>query len=250
MRWRIDDLAREAGTTSRNVRAYQARGLLPPPTIEGRTGYYDEEHLQRLRIVADLQERGFSLEAIRHTLDVWARGGDLGDLLGFRHVITAPFTDEEPATYALDELVERFPEAADDPEVLRRAEELGLLEPTDDGRFEAPSPLLIDAGAELARAGVPIDAIYDLVEAVRADLGDIATRFVELARDHLVDPVTTGDPGPERIGEVVETLRRLRPIALEVVRPFLAQAMRDAIDAAVREQGLRIERSARPAASA
>ncbi|MDT7598572.1 MAG: hypothetical protein QOK26_649, partial [Pseudonocardiales bacterium] len=40
--YRIDELARFAGTTSRNVRAYQERGLLPPPRKEGRVGIYTE----------------------------------------------------------------------------------------------------------------------------------------------------------------------------------------------------------------
>ncbi|MDP8987506.1 MAG: MerR family transcriptional regulator, partial [Actinomycetota bacterium] len=36
----IDDLAREAGCTTRNIRSYQTLGLLPPPSIVGRVGYY------------------------------------------------------------------------------------------------------------------------------------------------------------------------------------------------------------------
>ena len=34
----IDELARQADTTVRNVRAYQDRGLLPPQKKRGRTG--------------------------------------------------------------------------------------------------------------------------------------------------------------------------------------------------------------------
>ena len=48
--YRIDDLAREAGTTVRNVRVYQDRGLLPPPRREGRAGIYTDVHLGRLRL--------------------------------------------------------------------------------------------------------------------------------------------------------------------------------------------------------
>src|SRR5438309_572599 len=40
--YRIDELAREAGTTVRNVRAYQDRGLLPPPRRSGRVGLYTD----------------------------------------------------------------------------------------------------------------------------------------------------------------------------------------------------------------
>ena len=54
-------LARRAGMTVRNVRAHTARGLLPPPHLQGRTGYYGPEHLARLDLIAQLQEQGFAL---------------------------------------------------------------------------------------------------------------------------------------------------------------------------------------------
>ena len=47
----IDELARAAGTTVRNVRVYQDRGLLPPPERRGRLGLYGPDHLRRLRLV-------------------------------------------------------------------------------------------------------------------------------------------------------------------------------------------------------
>src|SRR6185437_14658101 len=39
----IDELARETGMTVRNIRAHQSRGLLPPPEVRARTGYYGPE---------------------------------------------------------------------------------------------------------------------------------------------------------------------------------------------------------------
>src|SRR5438034_10778663 len=78
----IDELARRAGLTTRNVRAYQERGLLPPPTKVGRTGYYDDGHLGRLRMISGLLERGYSLAAIADLLRTWEEGGDVGELLG------------------------------------------------------------------------------------------------------------------------------------------------------------------------
>ena len=47
----IDELAREAGMTVRNVRSHHARGLLPPPEVRGRTGFYGTEHVERLRLI-------------------------------------------------------------------------------------------------------------------------------------------------------------------------------------------------------
>ena len=35
----IDQLAHATGVTTRNIRAHQARGLLPPPAVRGRAGW-------------------------------------------------------------------------------------------------------------------------------------------------------------------------------------------------------------------
>jgi len=79
-----------AATKVSTIRLYQQRGLLPPPAIEGRIGYYDDDHLARLRLVADLQQRGFSLAAIRELADTWESGRDLGALLGVERALGAP----------------------------------------------------------------------------------------------------------------------------------------------------------------
>src|SRR3954453_2692654 len=58
----IDELARQTGMTVRNLRAHQSRGLLPPPEVRGRTGYYGADHLARVERIRDLQPEGFNLE--------------------------------------------------------------------------------------------------------------------------------------------------------------------------------------------
>src|SRR5919199_2656942 len=97
-RMTVDELAQRAGTPPRNVRNYQTRGLLPPPRLVGRVGYYDEGHLGRLRLIAQLQDQGFSLAGIAELLRAWEQGRSLADLLGFEHALTAPWSDEEPET--------------------------------------------------------------------------------------------------------------------------------------------------------
>jgi hypothetical protein len=81
--WTIDELAAVAGTTSRNLRAFQSRGLLPPPRLVGRTGHYDDGHRRRLEAVLGLQRRGYSLAAIADLAAAWERGASLDDVLGF-----------------------------------------------------------------------------------------------------------------------------------------------------------------------
>lgn len=79
---RIDELARRADTTTRNIRAFQSIGVLPPPHLAGRTGFYDDGHLARLQVVTSLQDRGFSLASIRELLLAWEEGRSLQQVLG------------------------------------------------------------------------------------------------------------------------------------------------------------------------
>ena len=58
----IDDLARAVGLSVRNVRSHQARGLLPPPEVRGRIGYYGPEHVAGLRLIQELQGEGMKLD--------------------------------------------------------------------------------------------------------------------------------------------------------------------------------------------
>ncbi|MGA8851022.1 MAG: MerR family transcriptional regulator, partial [Aeromicrobium sp.] len=50
----VDELAARAQMTVRNVRAYASRGLMDAPRLEGRTGYYSLQHLQRLQLIRQL----------------------------------------------------------------------------------------------------------------------------------------------------------------------------------------------------
>src|SRR3569832_234580 len=80
--FRLDELARRAKVASTTVRLYRAKGLLPPPRLEGRTGWYSEAHLNRLRLIARLQDEGHSLAGIGDLLDLWEQGRSLDAVVG------------------------------------------------------------------------------------------------------------------------------------------------------------------------
>ena len=65
----IRELAQRTGMTVRNIRAHQTRGLLPPPVVRGRTGYYNEEHVARIGLTREMQADGLNLEAIRRVVE-------------------------------------------------------------------------------------------------------------------------------------------------------------------------------------
>ncbi len=67
--YKLDELAREAGTSPRTVRYYVQRGLLPPPAFKGKDTAYGPEHLARLRAIRRLQDAFFPLDAIAAELE-------------------------------------------------------------------------------------------------------------------------------------------------------------------------------------
>src|ERR1700756_3038306 len=90
----IEQLAAEVGMSVRNIRNHHTRGLLPPPEVRARVGYYNAEHVARLRLILDLQADGFNLAAIERLLS--GSHGLAERLLGLRIAVTTPFEAEEP----------------------------------------------------------------------------------------------------------------------------------------------------------
>src|SRR5215208_7118400 len=90
----IDQLAGQSGMSVRNIREHQARGLLPPPDVRARIGYYGEEHLARLQLITELQAEGFNLRGIKRLIE--DAHGVTGRLFAFRRAVTEPFETEQP----------------------------------------------------------------------------------------------------------------------------------------------------------
>lgn len=67
--WKLDELARQADVSTRTVRYYVQRGLLPAPVFRGRDTVYSPEHLLRLKAIRRLQEQFLPLDAIQQELD-------------------------------------------------------------------------------------------------------------------------------------------------------------------------------------
>jgi len=194
----IDQLAQRTGMTVRNLRAHQARGLLPPPTVRGRTGYYGADHIARVELIRELQGDGYNLELIRKLLD--GAAGQSSEVLRFTRSMRAPFVEEEPQVVTAAELAERF--ASSDPALLKRAEELGVLRRLDDeGRFEEISPSLARAGGELVALGVPaakaLEGAGHLIEEIPWDPEPVAQGYAVVRRASMASfPTSTDTMGP------------------------------------------------------
>ncbi|SBU99279.1 Predicted transcriptional regulators [Streptomyces sp. Ncost-T6T-1] len=226
--YRIEDLAHASGATVRTIRAYQDRGLLPTPERRGRANVYREAHLARLRQIADLLDRGYTLASIKELLEAWDAGRGLGGVLGLVAEVQGPWTDEEADRISRRELDERFGGRQDN-EAIAEAVELGVLErvPGRDDEFLVPSPQELSVAAELYAAGVPLTAISGHLRELRGQVEHIASRFLEFTTEHVFARYLGHRPPTEAdAAEAASLVRRLRPLAQQTVDAELARAMR------------------------
>jgi DNA-binding transcriptional MerR regulator len=224
----IDVLARRTGMTARNIRAHQSRGLVPPPEVRGRTGYYGEEHVERIDLIKELQADGFNLEAIRRLLE--GSGGSSREVLDFSRALRAPFEDEEPEIVDAAELAQRWQGGG--PALLERAERLGMMRPLGDGRFEILSPRLQRAGMELAALGIPPEKALEIGEKVRRQARGVAGVFVEVFIENVWKPFNRAGRPEEDWPKVREALERLRPLASETLLAIFQQVMSEEVEEA------------------
>jgi len=245
-RYTIDELARAAGMTVRNIRAHQSSGLLPPPELRGRTGYYGREHLDRLRLIHDMQADGFNLEAIRRLISA-IPAGVVSEVLGFERALKAPWGQEQPEIVEARELLARFPGVEPDPQHLVRAEKLGLLRPLEDGRVELLSPTLIHAAAELHRLGIPLSACHDLQEELNRHSRAVAKAFVKMYLEEIWQPFDEAGHPEQDWERIHHALQVMRPLALEGLVATFRMTMTAAVDEArarvLREQARRARRA-------
>jgi DNA-binding transcriptional MerR regulator len=217
----IEQLAAEVGMSVRNIRNHHSRGLLPPPEVRARVGYYNAEHVARLRLILDLQADGFNLTAIERLLS--GSDGLARRLLGLRQAVTTPFEPETPEIITADELSKRFgqPDAKD----TERARKLKLLVPLGEGRFEAPSPALLDAAEQVMSLGISLHAALSLVERVSRNCESISRAFAQLYLKELWEPFEKAGQPDERWQELIDAVDSLRPLASEALLALFKQKM-------------------------
>ena len=240
----IDELAHDFGVPVSTLRMYQHRGLLPPPERRGRIGYYGEEHRARLRLVGELQERGFSLAGIKELLDGWDSGRSLDDVLGLSEG-SGVWEREEPLELDPPQLAARFPDVPITPALMDRVMGLGLVELTDGGRIRVLSPRFLDIGSELIGLGVPIEDVLDQYEVLRGQTDVIAAQFTELFRRHLWQSFADAGLPAARVAEMTASLAKLGPLAQAVVDTTLKASLQDAAQAFLDDQARRLA-DARP----
>jgi DNA-binding transcriptional MerR regulator len=232
----IGELARRTGMTVRNIRAHQTRGLLPPPEVHGRTGYYNDEHLARIELTREMQADGLNLEAIRRVLE--STEGSSAEIVDFARAVRAPFEDETPEIFEPGELAEIWGAKELDPKLIRRGEKLGILRELPDGKIEAISPRLQRAGGALVELGVGPNAVLEVADKLRRQADAASRTFVDLFVKEIWEPFEKAGRPEEDWPKVREALDGMLPLASDAVLAMFQIAMGEATEKAS-EQTLR-----------
>jgi DNA-binding transcriptional MerR regulator len=209
----VEQLAYETGMSVRNIRNHQSRGLLPPPEVRARTGYYGPEHVARLRLIQEMQAEGFKLSAISRLIG--EHGADADRFVGLRRAISAPIAAEQPEVLSREALIERFGEG--DARQTEKALKLGLLIALDEDRFEAPSPTLLQAAEDVSGMGIDLGAALTAMEKLDRNAHSAARTFVKLFLEEIWKPFEQAGRPEEQWPEVIEAIERLRPIAVDAL---------------------------------
>lgn len=230
----IDQLAARVGMTVRNVRAYAGRGLISPPRLVGRTGYYNEEHAARLQLIRDLIDRGYTLGAVEKALSEQSPGS-AGHALDLLSVLSGPGRADEPEEMTVEALV-RLSGSERDEAFLDQLEQVGLIERLDDDHVRLLRPVLVRVGAEALSLGLSRATVLALLDDLGDSVGAIAQRFVESFRADVWHPFLEAGMPEAEWPRILRSIESLLPVASRAVVAAFRDELASAVESALGEE--------------
>jgi DNA-binding transcriptional MerR regulator len=164
--YRLDDLARISGVSSRNIRAYRERGLLDPPRRQGRSAYYDDYHLSQLNTINQLLRKGYTSTHIAEFFARMREGHDLADILGIQQAVLGHGGEASQGPRSTLDIDPGCDEA-------RRLIAYGLAE-TDDGAVVLVDPNMREIVARAPEPILYVQAILQVFESTRESVDKLA----------------------------------------------------------------------------
>jgi len=237
--YRIDDLAREAGTTTRNVRVYQENGLLPRPQRRGRVAIYTDKHLSQLQAIIRLLSEGFTVKHILKFLTGLQRGEDLVevlDLADLGELVTSPWSHPEAQTMTREQLESKL--GSLNAASLRRLITNGVISPGEDGEsYLVPDRRVVDDFAMLISRGMPLAMILKTTASVDKKLDDAARALTRAGHSEVVRQRGTGwypsdDVELAWAADLIDVMRR---VSRRSAHASLDRALDEAVRAELRQ---------------
>lgn len=229
----VEELAVRSGLSVRNIRAYQSHGLLQPPgrfEERRRLAAYGDEHLDRLELIKDLRERGFTLKAIAKMLDVSGNEDYLSTVLEtlreFRRE-SSPVEPFVPVELSSEELVNLLGELTESPPILTRLITLGLLEPRGES-YLLNAPELFEAGRKLIEAGIPLEVLLDALDHLQQGIRFALEVLGESFRKLVWEPNSAAGAIPEHMASTISLIGDLPALTRKALDAAIEHELRNA----------------------
>jgi DNA-binding transcriptional MerR regulator len=228
--YRIEELARLAATTTRNIRVYRDRGLLHPPLRVGRIALFNDTHLTRLRLITSMLDRGYNIAHVHEMLSAWEQGKNLGDMLGLESAIAGSWASEKPDRMSVPEARSLI----DDDGAFDRMVGLGVIT-VDDDVATVVRPKLIEAFNEIKQYGVSTEKLVDIHEQTAPLIDEISGILVRAGVEHVLTRINPGAalPPDTEVAELITMLVRFRTQAVAAVSATLAFSIESTIESSV-----------------
>lgn len=227
--YRIAELAEVSGVSVRNIRVYQDRGLLPPPELRGRSGWYSEEHLVRLNLISSLLNRGYTFATISELLIAASRGMKVEHVLRGKPRPSGRLRNlKRAATITITELRKTL--GASD-RAISLSQKLGLLA-KDGTNFAVRNPELLEGAEVLVKGDIDIDTLLDRWLRVESDLADVAASFVSIITDKYFDE-NLPTLSEKSVSDLAELINTVRPMAHDIVETAFSKALDAEISKAI-----------------
>ncbi|WP_297783510.1 MerR family transcriptional regulator [Aeromicrobium sp.] len=229
----VDELAARAQMTVRNVRAYASRGLIDAPRLAGRTGYYNREHLQRLQLIRQLLERGFTLAAIERAVQNTPSSA-AGHTLDLMTILDLP-EDGGDEVMSREDLAALAGVERDDA-LIESLVGLGLVEKLEGDRVRLVDPAVVRAGASAVLLGLAPETVIALFPVLRSHLRTITDTFVREVVTELIQPFIDAGLPEDDWPRIISLVESLLPIASQVTLGIFRSEFRRSIDVEIGEQ--------------
>jgi DNA-binding transcriptional MerR regulator len=228
----IDQLAAHTGVPSRTIRFYQSKGALPSPARKGRKAYYGPEHVERLELIARLQDRGLQIRAIRNLLEQLDCGqASLEDWLGFEAQLRTPWSEDSPELLSEAEMQARL--EGRPPGLLAALIKAELVE-REANQYLVRSPALLRMALTLEANGIDIETAKAATDILSTHLSKAASELSEHFQEHIHERVADGS-----IEDSTTLLDALKPIALDAAAVIFGQEIQQALEQMLHEGKLR-----------
>ncbi|MFZ0139585.1 MAG: MerR family transcriptional regulator [Aeromicrobium sp.] len=230
----VDELAARAGMTVRNVRAYASRGLIDAPRLEGRTGYYSIDHLQRLQLIREFIDRGYTLTAVERAMSR-GPGMSAGHTLDLLRLLDEPHHHSEPEVMSRDALAALAGVPRDDALIVALGE-FNLVEWLDDENVRLLQPTVVRAGAAAVSLGLDPTTVISLFPLLSENLREIADAFVSGVATEIFQPFLDAGTPEDDWPRIIQSIESLLPVASQVTLGIFRSQLSEAIDGEVAQQ--------------